>query len=247
MKLFVSLLLLFSVTFAASNISVQDSILNSFDNEYTVQKKKDFDPLKKYNILMTNFNDKFYIHILFPIAKGYKKVIPISARNSVSNFFNNLLFPVKLINNFLQLKFKNSFDVIQRFIINSTIGIGGIYDIAQNKFHIKEHNEDFGQTLGYYGIGDGFYIVWPMIGPSNLRDTIGSLVDAYIDPKIYISQRRYNIIDSTTEGFAINSLNVINKTSFDYKTYEAIKQGNVMLYPVLKDLYEKHRKKLISE
>ncbi len=245
MKLFVSLLLLFSVTFAASN--VQDSILNNFDNEYTIQKKKDFDPFKKYNILMTNLNDKFYIHILFPIAKDYKKVIPTSARNSVSNFFNNLLFPVKLINNFLQLKFKNSFDVIQRFIINSTIGIGGIYDVAQNKFHIKEHNEDFGQTLGYYGIGGGFYIVWPMIGPSNLRDTIGSLVDAYIDPKIYISQRGYNIPNNIMEGFAINSLNVINKTSFDYKTYEAIKQGNVMLYPILKDLYEKHRKKLISE
>jgi len=247
MKMFLSmLLLLLCVSLSAADI--QDSIADSFDNEYATQKKEDFDPLKGYNMLMTNVNDKFYTYLLFPIAKGYKKIVPTPARNSISNFFDNLLFPVRFVNNLLQFKFKNSFEETQRFIINSTVGIGGLFDVAGKKFHIKEHNEDFGQTLGYYGIGSGFHIVWPILGPSNLRDTIGFVADYYIDPKVYISQRNnYNIPNNSTESFAIGSVNVINKTSFDYKKYEAIKQGNVVLYPVLKDLYEEHRKKLISE
>ena len=245
MKVFLSLLLLLSVTFASSDI--QDSIADSFDNEYAVQKKENSDPIKGYNVFMTNLNDKFYTYILFPVAKGYKKVVPTPARNSVSNFFNNLLFPVRFVNNLLQLKIKNSFEETQRFILNSTVGIAGLFDVATNKFHIKSHDEDFGQTLGYYGMGGGLYIVWPILGPSNLRDTVGFVADSFVDPKIYVSQRSYNIPNNSTEGFAINALDVINKTSFDYKKYEAIKKGNVVLYPILKDLYEKHREKLIRE
>ncbi len=244
-KIFVVILLVFSFLRASSD--VEDSIADSFDNEFKIQKKEDFDPLKGYNVIMTNVNDKFYTYILFPIAKGYKKVVPTPARSSVSNFFNNLLFPVRFVNNLLQFKIRNSFEEMQRFILNSTVGVAGLFDVATDRFHLKEHDEDFGQTLGYYGMGGGFYIVWPILGPSNLRDSVGFVADYFIDPKVYISQRDYNIPNNSDESFAIGGLNVINKTSFDYKKYEAIKQGNVVLYPVLKDLYEKHRKKLIKE
>jgi len=230
---------------AASN--VQDDIADSFDSEYTQQVKHDFDPLSGYNKFMTNVNDKFYTHILFPVAKGYKKIVPKPARQSVSNFFHNLFFPVRFINNLLQLKFKNSFEEVERFVINSTIGVAGLFDVAANKMKIYPHNEDFGQTLGFYGVGGGFYIVLPILGPSNLRDTVGLVGDMYLDPKIYIEHRGYNLTDNDTESFAVSSFNVINKASFDYKKYEAIKKGNIVLYPVLKDLYEKYREKLIKE
>ncbi len=230
---------------AASN--VQDDIADSFDSEYTQQVKHDFDPLSGYNKIMTNINDKFYMHILFPVAKGYKKVVPKPARESVSNFFQNIFFPVRFVNNLLQFKFKNSFEELERFVINSTIGIAGLFDVAGNKMKIYAHNEDFGQTLGYYGIGGGFYIVLPILGPSNLRDTVGLVADSFIDPKIYIDNRDYNLVDDDTQSFGVNSFNVINRASFDYRKYEAIKKGNVVLYPVLKDLYEKHRNKLIRE
>ena len=230
---------------AASN--VQDDIADSFDSEYTQQVKHDFDPLSGYNKIMTNINDKFYTHILFPVAKGYKKVVPKPARESVSNFFQNIFFPVRFVNNLLQFKFKNSFEELERFVINSTIGIAGLFDVAGNKMKIYAHNEDFGQTLGYYGIGGGFYIVLPILGPSNLRDTVGLVADSFIDPKIYIDNRDYNLVDDDAQSFGVNSFNVINRASFDYRKYEAIKKGNVVLYPVLKDLYEKHRNKLIRE
>ncbi|NPA74412.1 MAG: VacJ family lipoprotein [Epsilonproteobacteria bacterium] len=244
LKILLSILLFTSLLISAST---EDSIADSFEDEFSVQKKEDFDPLRGYNEVMTDINDKFYTYILFPVAKGYKKVVPTPARKSVSNFFHNLMFPVRLVNNLLQFKIRNSFEETQRFLLNSTIGIGGLFDVATTKFHLKEHDEDFGQTLGYYGIGSGFPIVWPILGQSNLRDSIGFVGDYLIDPKVYISQRSYNIPDDQTQSDIIGGVNIINKSSFDYKKYEAIKKGNVLLYPVIKDLYEEHRKKLISE
>jgi phospholipid-binding lipoprotein MlaA len=244
MKFFLSILCFALVVFASN---VQDDIANSFDNEYTQQTKKDFDPLSGYNNFMTNVNDKFYMHILFPVAKGYEKITPKPVRESVSNFFHNLFFPVRFTNNILQLKFKNSFEELERFTINSTVGVAGLFDIAAKKMKIYPHEEDFGQTLGFYGLGGGFHIVLPILGQSNLRDTVGLVGDWYLDPKIYIQNRGYNLTDNGTESFGASSFNVINRTSFDYKKYEAIKKGNVLLYPVLKDLYEKHRNKLIKE
>ncbi len=247
MKLLLSCLLLFSIVYASSSSNIEDSIANSFNTAFVKKQKKDFDPLKSYNILMTNINDKFYTYILFPVAKGYKKIVPVPARNSVSNFFNNLLFPIRFINNLLQLKFKNSWQESERFIVNSTIGIVGLFDIAKSRFNINPHNEDFGQTLGYYGFGGGFYIVWPVLGPSNLRDSVGFIADSFINPDMYISSRDFNLLHNDAEAYDIESFNIINKASFNYKKYEAIKKGNVVLYPILKDLYEKHREKLIKE
>lgn len=245
MKFFLSILVFVSVIFAASN--VQDDIADSFDSEYTQEVKQDFDPLSGYNNFMTNVNDKFYTHILFPVAKGYKKIIPKGARTSVSNFFHNLFFPVRFVNNLLQMKFKNSFEELERFVVNSTVGVAGLFDVAANRMKIYPHNEDLGQTLGFYGLGGGFHIVLPILGPSNLRDTVGLVGDWYLDPKIYVDDRGYNLTDNDTESFGVSSFNVINRASFNYKKYEAIKKGNVVLYPVLKDLYEKHRDKLIKE
>ena len=245
MKFILSMLCCITFVMAASN--VQDDIADSFDSEYTQQTKHDFDPLSGYNKMMTNINDKFYTHILFPVAKGYKKIVPKPARESVSNFFHNLFFPVRFVNNLLQFKFKNSFEEVERFVINSTVGVAGLFDVAAKKMKIYPHNEDLGQTLGYYGLGGGFHIVLPLLGPSNLRDTVGLVGDMYLDPKIYVDDRGYNLTDNDTESFAVGSFNVINRASFDYKKYEAIKKGNVVLYPVLKELYEKHRDKLIRE
>jgi len=245
MRFFVSFFLASVFLFAAS--STQSSIADDFESEYTQTKKADFDPLKGYNEFMTNVNDKFYTHLLFPVAKGYKKVVPKGARESVSNFFDNLFFPVRFINNLLQFKIKNAFEESQRFLINSTVGLAGLFDIAKKKFHIKAHNEDFGQTLGYYGFGGGFHIVWPILGDSNLRDSVGLVADSLLDPKVYIDNRGYDLVNSDAQSFGVNSFYIINRTSFEYKKYEAIKKGTVVLYPVLKELYEKRRDELIKE
>ena len=245
MRFFVSFFLATVFLFAASNS--QNSIADDFENEYTQTKKSDFDPLRGYNEFMTNVNDKFYTHILFPVAKGYKAVIPKKSRDSVSNFFDNLFFPIRFVNNLLQLKFKNTLEESERFILNSTLGLAGLFDVAHDKFHIKAHNEDFGQTLGYYGFGGGFHIVWPILGDSNLRDSVGLVADSLLDPKVYIDNRGYNLVNSDAQSFGVNSFYIINRASFEYKKYEAIKKGTVELYPVLKELYEKRRDEVIKE
>ncbi len=128
----------------------------------------------------------------------FLKPMPISLpqplRLGVSNFINNIQFPIRFANNLLQGKFQNSSDELERFIINSTIGLGGLMDPAKHHMNIQTHDEDFGQTLGHYGIGSGFHIVLPFFGPSNVRDAVGLTVDSYTSPLVYIENlEKYKI------------------------------------------------------
>ncbi|MDX1809554.1 MAG: VacJ family lipoprotein [Sulfurospirillaceae bacterium] len=223
-------------------------IADEFDQEFQAKEKNnDFDPFSGYNRVMTNFNDFFFINILDPASKGYKTIIPKPARNGIDNFFNNLLFPIRLVNNLLQLKFANSFEETQRFLLNSTIGIVGLNDIARDRFNLKAHNEDFGQTLGFYGIGGGIHIVWPILGQSNLRDTAGLVADAIINPLTYMSNRGYNVFDNMAQSYEGKALDIVNYNSFHVGEYEKLKKDAIDLYPFLKNIYEQRRKKLIEE
>lgn len=233
----------------------QDETINNidmsgFNSEFEAsdkQNKEEIDPLSGYNRVMTNFNDYFYINILEPTAKAYKIVLPKPIRKGLANIFDNLMYPMRLLNNLLQLKFKNSYLETQRFLLNSTIGIAGLMDVATDNFHIKQHQEDFGQTLGYYGIKSGFHIVWPILGPSNLRDTVGLVTDGIINPMTYMDNRGYNLLDSSTESFGVAVGHMVNYSSLHVGEYEKLKKDAIDLYPFLKNIYEQRRKKEISE
>ena len=134
------------------------------------------DPLEGFNRAMYTFNDKFDRYLLKPVAKGYRKVTPTPVRRSVSNFFSNLHDPVIMLNNLLQGKPKQAASDFSRFFVNSTIGIFGLFDVA-TKWELPKHDEDFGQTLAVWGVGDGPYLVLPFFGPSNLRDAPALVVD----------------------------------------------------------------------
>ena len=222
---------------------------DSFEDEFDAPKvvKQSFDPLSGYNKLMTGLNDKFYTNLLIPVAKGYKKVVPEKGRKSVSNFFDNLLFPVRFINNILQLKLQNAGEEFARFGINSTIGLLGFFDIAKSKFDLKAHEEDFGQTLGYYGVGSGFHVVLPFLGPSNARDVIGLFVDTTVDPIYEYDKRFYNITKKDHESVILKSYDILNERSLHIGEYESLKKDALILYPFLRDLYEQRRAKLIKE
>lgn len=223
-------------------------IANEFDQEFQAKEKNnDFDPLSGYNRVMTHFNDFFFINILDPVSRGYKSIVPKPARNGIDNFFNNLLFPLRLVNNLLQMKFENSIEETQRFLLNSTIGIVGLRDIASDEFKLKAHNEDFGQTLGFYGIGGGFHIVWPILGQSNLRDTLGFVTDSLINPLTYFKNRGYNVFDNMSQSYEGEALDIVNYNSFHIGEYKKLKKDAIDLYPFLKDIYEQRRKKLIEE
>ncbi len=148
------------------------------------------DPLEGFNRAVYKFNDTADKAIIKPVAGAYKAVMPTPVRSGVGNFFANLSTFVSAINNVLQFKFSDAFDDAGRFVINTTFGIAGIVDVASMD-GVARHNEDFGQTLGHWGVGDGAYLVLPFLGPSTLRDTGGLAVDAsFFMPVLYLEDTR---------------------------------------------------------
>lgn len=143
------------------------------------------DPLEGFNRAMYKFNEKFDQYLLKPVAKGYRAVLPSPVRTGIANFFGNLKEPIVIVNDLLQGKFTQALSDTSRFVWNTTAGIGGLLDPASH-LGLPRHNEDFGQTLGKWGAGEGVYIVWPILGPSSLRDTGGLVGDWYSYPPTYL-------------------------------------------------------------
>lgn len=202
------------------------------------------DHFRTYNIAVTAFNDKLYYWVLQPVAKGYRWVMPDMARRGVENFFDNLLFPLRFTNNLLQLKFKNAGIEFLRFCINTTLGVFGFWDPAKEWFGLEKKEEDFGQTLGYWGVGPGPHIVVPFFGPSNLRDVFSMAPD-------YALNARRNI-EPPIEEFKVKVYEVVNETSNHIGEYENLKKDALedtyaSLYTFFRDVYEQNRKKQIEE
>ena len=230
---------------------------DGFEDEFGNAEEEIFDPLSGYNSVMTEFNDGFYVYVLDPVARGYRWIMPDPARSGVKNFFHNLLFPIRFVNNALQLKPINAGEEMFRFIINSTVGIFGIWDPAKEWFGLEAHEEDFGQTLGYYGVGGGFHIVLPFLGPSNLRDMFSLYPDMQMDPVYYAENRPYNFPKKEGEDLGLSRqtiqqtnllmLKTVNRESLRVGQYENLKKDAIELYPFLRDVYEQNRAKLIEE
>ena len=139
------------------------------------------DPFEKVNRVMFKFNVKVDKYVAKPIAKGYRRITPKPVRKGISNFFSNLREPIVILNDLLQAKFKQAGSDLGRFLMNSTVGFFGLLDVA-DKVGLKKHDEDFGQTLGKWGVKEGPYLVLPFFGPSGVRDTFGLAADIRSDP-----------------------------------------------------------------
>ena len=226
-----------------------DQEAEEFEEEFLEKETTDaMDPLSGYNRFMTSFNDKFITYLLNPVSEAYAYVVPQPLRLGVSHFIHNIQFPVRLANNLLQFKFQNSSDEIERFIVNSTVGLAGLMDPAKNYMNIPAHNEDFGQTLGHYGIGSGFHVVLPFFGPSNLRDIAGITMDAYLSPLVNVrGLENYKIPDNLGQSIGIAAVQFINKNSLHLEEYESLKEDAIDLYPFLRDIYEQKRISDIAE
>jgi phospholipid-binding lipoprotein MlaA len=231
----------------APDEGLQQSFANSteedefaLEDEFAaVETEPPVDPLSGYNRVMTQVNDRVYFWLLKPVSQGYRAVVPEGPRLAVGRFFRNLLMPVSFVNNLLQFKAKRAGTELARFTINTTVGVLGFSDPAADKFDLQPYPEDFGQTLGHYGVGSGFHIVLPLLGPSNLRDTIGLIPDYYLDP--------VNYIDKFETRIAIKAYKQVNRTSLHIGEYESLKKDAVDLYTFLRDGYEQRRVKQIEE
>ncbi len=194
------------------------------------------DPIEPFNRAMFSFNDKVYVYFLKPVAKTYRKVVPEPGRVSIKNFFSNLLAPVRIVNSALQLKGEDASNEFVRMMVNTTIGLGGFFDVAKSDFKISMKKEDFGQTLGHYGIGNGAYLVIPLFGPTTVRDGIGLVVDGTtLDPLD-------RIFDDEFEQYLLTRwVNITNELSLDKDTYESIKKDSIDPYIFLRNAYIQFR------
>ena len=194
------------------------------------------DPLSGYNHKMFESNDKFDAYVLTPVAKGWEKVTPLRVRTSVSNFFGNLRFPIYTVNDFLQGKPNDGCSDIARFAINTTVGVAGFFDPATG-WGIVKHDVDFGQTLGVWGVPTGPYIVLPLLGPSDLRDTGGLVVDSVLAVTPFFG-----------DGFILIGARVVttvNERSLVQAQVENAKLSTVDYYAAVRSAYLQHRRAMV--
>lgn len=197
------------------------------------------DPLEPLNRVFFQFNDRLYFWVLKPVATGYEKVVPWEIRTCARNFIRNLLMPVRAVNCLLQGNMKGFGNEILRFVVNTTAGVGGLGDPA-TAIDIKTHDEDFGQTLGAAGIGHGIFIMWPVLGPSSARDTVGMVGDGFLSPlNYYPDEFKYKV--------AVRAGDLVNNTSFRLGDYEALKDASFDPYAAVRDAYFQIREKKVRE
>lgn len=197
------------------------------------------DPLEPLNRVFFKFNDKIYFYVLKPVSKTWAFIVPEEFRASLLSAFRNLLMPVRLVNDLLQGRFSDSGIEISRFVINTTVGVGGLGDPAKYVFKLESSDEDLGQTLGTYGAGEGIYICWPFLGPSNVRDSIGMVGDAFLDPLTYLVSSEWQTIAAVHAG------KKVNYTSLNIGEYEQFKEASFDPYASMREFYTKNRRKKI--
>jgi phospholipid-binding lipoprotein MlaA len=193
------------------------------------------DPLEPLNRAFFDFNDMAYTHVLDPIASVYSTVVASDFRMIIGNFFSNLEEPVRFVNALLQGRLEDSSQILARFFLNSIFGVAGLGDPATTDFGLLPVRATLGETLGVWGVGDGFYLVVPLYGPTTLRDLTGSLVDGLaLTPY-------YSWADGYEEQIAIYFGKETNKLSFRLGQYEDLKRLSFDPYVAMRNGYLQHR------
>lgn len=196
------------------------------------------DPWQGYNRVMYSFNDATDSAIIKPVAQAYATAVPDPIQTGISNFFNNLNAVTVIINDLLQFKFGQALDDTGYFLLNSTVGIAGIFDVAGYAGY-KSHNEDFGQTLGYWGVTAGPYVVLPFFGPSTARDAVGLIGD-------YSTDLTFHIKDAGARD-KLTVLQIIDVRSRLLSAEKILDQATDDEYMFVRDAYLQRRQNLIYD
>jgi phospholipid-binding lipoprotein MlaA len=222
---------------AAAGEELPDEDLAFFDDEKEMLGVAD--PIYYWNKAMYHFNDKLYFWVIKPAAKEYNKVVPEVIRRGIRNFFYNLRFPIRVVNCLLQGKGNDVGMEFGRFVVNTTVGVLGFGNPAKDYPELNPTPEDTGQTFGRWGIGNGFYIVWPFLGPSTLRDSVGLVGDYFLYPVTYVEPIEVSTGIKVYEAF--------NEISFKIGDYESLIEGAIDPYLSIRDAYVQHRHKLVND
>jgi phospholipid-binding lipoprotein MlaA len=197
------------------------------------------DPLEPMNRVIFDVNTAVDKAVLIPVSKTYRTVTPKPARNGIRNFLSNLGSPVVLVNDVLQGQWKRAGQTTSRFIINTTAGVGGLFDVAKRN-GIEKHKEDFGQTMAVAGIGSGPYLVLPLFGPSSLRDAVGRLPDHYFAPMTYTRFEGKNTVVTVRRA-----ADIIDKRARSLKAVKKLRKNAFDEYTSVRDLYWQTRQDAI--
>ena len=199
------------------------------------------DPFENFNRGVFAVNDGIDKIVLKPVAETYTTLVPESVDTGITNFFSNINDVIVVANDLLQLKFKQAAADTGRVVLNSTVGLLGFFDVA-SEFGLPKHLEDFGQTLGYWGVGDGPYLVLPFLGPSSVRDTVGLGADIFLDPRYYVGgSREARVI------FASEAVNKVDMRADLMDMEEVLNVAALDKYSYLRDAYLARRNYLVYD
>ncbi len=196
------------------------------------------DPLEPFNRGVFQFNDGVDAAVLQPVAKTYVAVVPELARRGVDNFFHNLQDAWSFVNNALQFKGEAAVNSLARFGVNSVIGIYGVFDVA-SEMNIERNTKDFGQTLGYWGVVPGPYLVLPLLGPSSLRDSVGLVVDHQGD----ITSR----VSDVAARNSLTAVHLVDKRARLLSATQALDQAALDKYTFTRDAYLQRRRNAVYD
>ncbi len=197
------------------------------------------DPYEHFNRRVFDFNDRIYFHVLKPSARVYSAFFPAQIRAAIRNGFHNMVFPSRFVNFVLQGKGDKARNELIRFVINSSLGLGGLFDLAQAQFRLENHESDFGQTLALWGVGSGPFLIIPVLGPFNRRDFSGFLVDSVMDPLFWIP-------GPTWLSVPVDAGKIVNATSLQIGQYEELKKASLDPYVSTRDAYIQYRAHILE-
>ena len=219
--------------------SPDETAFDELEEEFSEKQVTIADPLEPVNRIMFGINDVTYFWVVKPVTHAYARMVPKPARTGIGNFFDNVATPPRLVNCLLQGKGSAAGTELHRFAINTTVGVLGFGDPARDRWGLELAREDLGQTLAVYGFRDGCYLVWPLWGPSTLRDSVGILGDQFLNPIRYVEPEEVSI------GISVE--NAVNDGSLHIGEYEAFKSAAVDPYVAMRTAYVQYRNRQIRD
>ncbi len=246
--LFFIFVFMFCVAYSSLGMA-QNATTSGSDEELFKELEGDFqhtgpsvkDPLEPINRVMFKINDKLYYWVFKPTGEVYRAVFPQNFRISLQHAFHNIKYPIRAVNSILEFKFGDFFKETGRFVVNTLLGFGGLIDVARGIPWLKDAppDRDTGVTLGYWGIGNGFYIVLPVLGPCTLRDAVGKVGDYFLDPVTYVEPETASVSLKTEEK--------VNYLSLHITDYDDLKKASLDPYISFRNAYIQYRNALIKK
>lgn len=211
------------------------------------EPEEPYDPIESVNREVFDFNDTLDVHILEPVARAYRENAPEPVYKGIGNFFLNLRYPSYFVSDIVQGKFEQALDHTGRFIVNSTVGLLGFIDVAKD-IGLPDHEEDFGVALAYHGVPSGPYLVIPLFGPMNVRDGVGKIVDAFLDPIGWIGYDS-SLSGGTRVAIAAGALGmrVVNTRSGLLQAVETAKESSIDYYLAVQGAYYQYRHGVVTD